>query len=188
MVFEGENKAIYIYDFTANKLVAEIVYQGDYEAEVTQIATSNGFLYALRKYAKTIDVYSLSKCIEFSTCKPDFSISYATLKALGIRYFSPEKIVTDTQHPEVIFIQCLGSLIILDIDNKEKIHLLDEIVSIPTGIRNYQIAVSKTRLLIAAYPNHLYIYSLEHLYTYNMVSLLRTLSTYGMNLQPNADI
>lgn len=88
----------------------------------------------------------------------------------------------------MLFIKCLGSLIILDIDNKQKLHLLDEIVSPPTGIQNYQVAVSKTRMLISAYPNHLYEYSLEQLYTYNMVTLVKTLSTYNMTLQPSADI
>jgi len=118
IVFEGQNKVAHIYDFGRQQLIAEITYQGDYEAEITNIASSNGFLYVLRKYAKTIDVFSLAKCAEFSTCKPDFSITYATLKGLGIRYFSPEGIVTDRLHPEVLFIKCQGSLIILDIDNK----------------------------------------------------------------------
>jgi hypothetical protein len=188
IVFEGQNKLVHIYDFLRQKLIAEISYRGDFEAEITSIASSNGFLYTLRKLAKTIDVYSLAKCSEFSTCTPDFSITYATLKAFGIRYFSPEGIVTDYQHPEVLFIKCQGSLIILDIDNKEKIHLLDEIISPATGVRNYQVALSRDRLLIAAYPNYLYEYSLEHIYTYNMVTLTKTLSTYGHNIQPNADI
>lgn len=118
MVFEGQNKVIHIYDFMRQLLIAEITYQGDYDAEITSIASSNGFLYALRKYAKTIDVYNLATCADYSTCKPDFSITYATLKGLGIKYFSPEGMVTDPLHPEVIFIKCLGSLIILDIDNK----------------------------------------------------------------------
>ncbi len=42
-------------------------------------------------------------------------------------------------------------------------------------------------MLISAYPDHLYEYSLERLYTFNMVTLVKTLSTYGMTLQPNAD-
>jgi hypothetical protein len=82
----------------------------------------------------------------------------------------------------------MESLIILDIDNKEKLHLLDEIISPATAVRNYQVAVSKSRLLISAYPNYLYEYSLDHIYTYNMVTLTKTLSTYGMTIQPNADI
>ena len=188
VVFEGENKKVHIYDFMRQQQIAEITNQGDYEAEITQIATSNGFIAVLRKMAKTIDVYSLAKCGEFSTCVPDFSITSNTLKALGVNYFSPEGIVTDDEHPEVLFIKCLGSLIILDVDNKEKIHLLDEIVSPATAVRNFQVALSKKRMVIAAYPNYLIEYSLEKLYVANMVSVVKTLSTYGMNIQPNADI
>jgi hypothetical protein len=79
----------------------------------------------VRRQAKVIDVYSLAKCAEFSTCKPEFNITSSTLKAFNINYFTPIAVVTDNTHPEVMFIKCLGSLIILDVDNKEKIHLLD---------------------------------------------------------------
>ena len=79
----------------------------------------------MRQYAKTVDVYSLAKCAEFSTCTPDFSITPGTLKYFGVNYFAPLKVVTDIEHPEVMFIKCLGSVIILDVDNKEKLHLLD---------------------------------------------------------------
>ncbi len=68
--------------------------------------------------------------------------------------------VTDNLHPEVIFIKCQGSIIILDIDNKEKITLLDEIISPATGVNNYQVAVSRNNLLVTAYPNLVYEYSL----------------------------
>lgn len=88
-----------IYDYTRKSKIAEITYKGDYEAEITSVASSNGFLYVLRKYAKTIDVYNLAQCALYSTCTPDFSITYATLKGLGVKYFSPVGIVTDTQHP-----------------------------------------------------------------------------------------
>ena len=100
------------------KLAAEVLYKGEYEAKVSHLATSNGFLYVTRPLAKVIDVYSLRKCADFSTCKPDFSITKDTLNSFKIKYFAPVKVVTDDQHPEVIFIKCLGSLIILDIDNK----------------------------------------------------------------------
>jgi hypothetical protein len=106
--------------------------------------------------AKTIDVYSLAKCTEYSTCTPEFSITYATIKSLGIRYFSPEEIVTFSQYRKVLFVKCQGSLIILDIDNKNKINLLDEIVSEPTSVRNYQIAAGNNRLVIVASPNLVY--------------------------------
>lgn len=65
---------------------------------------------------------------------------------------------------------------------------MDEIVSPATAVKNFQVALSKKRMLIAAYPNYLIEYSLEKLYTANQVSVVKTLSTYGMNIQPNADI
>lgn len=160
IVFEGQNKVVHIYDFARQQLIAEITYTGSYDAEITSVASSNGFLYVLRRLAKTIDVYSLAKCAEFSTCRPDFNITYSTLKGFGIRYFSPEGIVTDRLHPEVIFIKCQGSIIILDIDNKEKITLLDEIISPATAVKGYNVAVSKNNLLVTAYPNFIYEYSL----------------------------
>lgn len=55
-------------------------------------------------------------------------------------------------------------------------------------MRNFQVALSRKRMLIAAYPNYLIEYSLEKLYTSNMVRVVKALSTYGMNIQPNADI
>ena len=67
-------------------------------------------------------------------------------------------------------------------------HLLDEIVSDPTLVANYNVAVNKRRLVISAYPDLVYEYSLDHLYTYNLVTLTKVLSTYGLKIQPNADI
>lgn len=40
MVLEGEPKNLYIYDFMRQLLVAEVTYKGDYEAEITSVATS----------------------------------------------------------------------------------------------------------------------------------------------------
>lgn len=89
------------------------------------MASSNGYLYVLRKNVKTIDVYNLLKCKDNKKCTLEFKIDMYTLKNLGVDYFAPQKIITDVEHPEVLFIKCLGSLIILDVDNKQKIHLLE---------------------------------------------------------------
>ncbi len=97
---------------------------GGYEAQIASVSSSNGFLYVVRNFVKTIDVFSLSKCEEYSVCRPEFSITSETLKQFKINYFSPIEVVTDRWHPEVMFIKCLGALIILDVDNKEKLHLL----------------------------------------------------------------
>jgi len=110
------------------------------------------------------------------------------MRQFKINYFTPLEVVTDTQHPEVMFIKCLGAVIILDVDNKEKLHLLDEIISEPTLVTLYNVAVSKTRMVITAYPDMVYEYSLEHIYTYNMVTLTKVLSTYGHRIQPAAEI
>lgn len=40
------------------------------------------------------------------------------MKGLGINYFAPIAVETDVDHPEVMFIKCLGSVILLDVDNK----------------------------------------------------------------------
>lgn len=110
------------------------------------------------------------------------------MRGFKINYFTPLQVVTDAMHPEVMFIKCLGALIILDVDNKEKLTLLDEIIYDPTLVSNYNVAVNEKRLIISAYPDLVYEYSLEHLYTYNMVTLTKVLSTYGHKIQPNADI
>jgi hypothetical protein len=43
-------------------------------------------------------------------------------------------------------------------------------------------------MLLVAYPDLVYEYSLEHIYVHNMVVLNKVLSTQGMSIQPNADI
>ena len=66
--------------------------------------------------------------------------------------------------------------------------MLDEIVSAPTAVNGYKIAVSKLSMVIVAYPDLVYEYSLEHIYRYDMVVLRKIISTQGMKLQPEADI
>jgi hypothetical protein len=86
------------------------------------------------------------------------------MKNLGIDYFSPQKIITDVEHPEVLFIKCLGSLVAVDVDNKAKLHLLDEIISPATKDPNFRVAVNKYRMVIACQPNIIEEYSLETIY------------------------
>lgn len=52
LVLEGDSKRLRIYDYLKQKLIAELVYSGDFDAEITSIASSNGFIYVLRKYVK----------------------------------------------------------------------------------------------------------------------------------------
>ena len=61
-------------------------------------------------------------------------------------------------------------------------------MSVPTDVNNFKVAVSKDTLVIVAYPNYIYEYSLEHLYVFNMVSLTKILSMQGMKIQLGADV
>lgn len=62
MVFKEDLKTIRIVDYSRHKYLMNITYVGHREAEITDIATSNGFLYVLRGAVKTIDVYRLKDC------------------------------------------------------------------------------------------------------------------------------
>lgn len=80
---------VWIADYTRHQLLTTLSYEGHQEAEVTGLATSNGFLYVLRGAVKTIDVYRLSDCQINHRCKPDFFINADSLKPLRINYFAP---------------------------------------------------------------------------------------------------
>jgi hypothetical protein len=82
----------------------------------------------------------------------------------------------------------LGSLIILDVDNKKKIHLLDEITSTATKDSYFRVAVNKYRMLLVSQPNIIEEYDLMDIYTKNRVILVKMLPTYGYLIQPGADI
>lgn len=56
------NNVANIYDYTRHKKVATIEYHGQYDAVISEMAASSGFLYILRSAIKTIDVYNLRKC------------------------------------------------------------------------------------------------------------------------------
>ena len=55
-------------DFVRHKIVTNITYEGHQEAEIHHIASSNGYLYVLRRNIKTIDVYNLKKCNNNKKC------------------------------------------------------------------------------------------------------------------------
>lgn len=59
-----------------------------------------------------------------------------------------------------MFIKNLGSLIIIDVDNKEMITLLDEITSPATAVYDYQVVLNEQRMVIAADPGILEEYTL----------------------------
>ena len=64
------------------------------------------------------------------------------MSSIGVKYFNPIDLVTSRFHPEVVFINNLGSLIIIDIDNHENLILLAEITdSKAVSVNGFQIAV-----------------------------------------------
>ena len=188
IVFQDDRKTLQIIDFGRQERLVNITYSGQQEAEITDIATSNGYLYVLRGAVKTIDVYMLSKCQEEKSCKPDFKIDAETLKPLGVDYFAPIKLVTDFMHPEVLFIECRGSILIIDIDNKERMTLLDEIVSPATTNQFYRITVNQNTMVVVSNPNIIDVYSLENIYSRNEVRYMRRLPIYDYEIQAVADV
>ena len=96
--------------------------------------------------------------------------------------------ITDTQHPEVIFIKCLGSLLILDVDNQERITVLDEIRSTVTSDNFFKVAVNKDRMILVGTPNLIEEYDLRRIYTKKEVKLVKNLPTYGFEISPTGDI
>jgi hypothetical protein len=57
-----------------------------------------------------------------------------------------------------------------------------------TAVSTFQVAVNRNRMVLVAPPNLIYEYSLEHIYIYKMVTFVKVMSTYGLIIQPNADV
>lgn len=92
-------------------------------------------------------------------------------------------------HPEVLFIKCRGSLLILDVDNKEDVKVLDEIVSAESTMSQfYRLAVNKDKLIIVAQPDIIDLYTLDHMYIKNEVKYVKRLPLYGYKIQAISDI
>lgn len=58
-------------------------------------------------------------------------------------------------------------MIILDIDNKERITLLGEIKSDITKRPYYRVAINRQKLILVSDPNLIDIYTLDHIYIKN---------------------
>lgn len=99
MTFQNNLQTIRGYDFIRHRPLFNYTYNGQQESHISSLASSNGYLYVLRKAVKTIDVIKLSDCIKNGVCHVDFSITSETLKAQGLNYFAPMKIITDFSHP-----------------------------------------------------------------------------------------
>ena len=72
---EDNPKMIYIVDFAKHERVAEIAYMGDLDAVIGDVEHSNGYLYVLMPYTKTINVYKLRECHELGHCFLEFQIT-----------------------------------------------------------------------------------------------------------------
>jgi hypothetical protein len=99
MVLADDLQTVRIIDYKFGFTLRNISYFGHHEAEVTHLATSNGFLYVLRGAVKTIDVYRVFECRGGEDCTPLFHINADTLKPLKVQYFAPQQLITDVNHP-----------------------------------------------------------------------------------------
>ena len=150
--------------------------------------SSNGYLYILFPYMKTIKVYKLSKCDNF-TCPLEFEINSHTLANLNVKYFNPLDIVVSRFHPEVLFINCLGTLVIIDIDNHENMILLSEIsTSRAVATEGYQVAVHDDELLLIAAPDIIEEYSIKNIYALRTVTYMKKLNLYQYKMDVDFDV
>lgn len=178
---------VYIIDFIKHQRLATIELPKGYEGYVGDIATSNGILFLLLPYMKTILAYRLDECIE-ATCKLSFSIDHTALKSQGVDFFSPTDIVTTRHHPEVLFIQCYGSVIILDVDNRNNLILLDELYSHAINRNDYKLAVNERFLVVVAAPDMIEEYSLDNIYTVRQVKFFKQLPLYNYVIPADFDL
>jgi len=106
------------------------------------MAVSNGILFVTLPKIKQVDAYYLSQC-EGVECPLGFSLTVESVRKLGLEYFAPRRIRTTRAHPEVIFIECLDSVVVLDVDNRNNILLLKEMITPATQSMRFQLAVNR---------------------------------------------
>jgi hypothetical protein len=187
-VLEEEENTVRVIDYSYGFELLNITYFGHYEAEITDIATSNGFLYVLRGIVKTIDVYQIFQCERNVNCQPIFQINAETLRPFGVQYFGPQQLITDAAHPEVLFIRCKGEVIVLDIDNQNKMVLLREIKYSVTMNYFYRVAVNRRHLTIISDPDIVDLFSLDRIYTRHQDMAAKMLPLYGYTIQQTSEI
>lgn len=184
---ENAPNIIYIIDFIKHQRVATIELPTGYEGQVGSIKSSNGILYVVLPYMKTILAYHLNRCVDF-VCPLSFTIDSKALKPLGIDYFAPTDMVTSYFHPEVLFIQCLGSVIILDVDNRDNLILLEELFSHAIVRNSYKLAVNQNYLIVVSAPNMIEEYSIEDIYFKREVFYYKNLPLYNYTIPDDFDI
>jgi hypothetical protein len=109
------------------------------------------------------------------------------MRRLGVEYFAPRRIRTTRVHPEVIFIECLDSIIILDVDNKANILLLKELISTATADRSFKIAINAEYLVIVALPDRIEEYRMVDLYKGKII-FHKQLPLYHYNITSPFDL
>ena len=85
-----------------------------------------------------------------------------------MEYFAPRRIRTTRKHPEVIFIECLDSVVVLDVDNRDNILLLKELITPATQSMKFQLAINEQFMVMAA-PNLIEEYRMVDLYKGHVV-------------------
>lgn len=80
-------------------------------------------------------------------------------------------------------------MIILDVDNKQKIHLLEELKTVATRDLYFRVAVNKYRMVLVSQPNIIEEYNLENIYQSGSANqVVKNYPLYGYRIQPDADI
>lgn len=123
MNLEGSRNNISLFWFSTSQRYGSISYPDDLTGEVGGLAVSNGILFVTLPKIKQIDAYYLSAC-DGTTCPLGFSLTVETVRKLGVEYFAPRRVRTTREHPEVIFVECLDSVLVLDVDNPRNVVLL----------------------------------------------------------------
>jgi hypothetical protein len=178
---------INVIDFIKHQQLGTIVLPEGYEGYVGSMSVTNGILFVTLPYMKTIQAYHLKRCTIFP-CPLSFSIDLKTLKPLGIDYFAPVQIVTSRYHPEVLFIKCLGSIVILDVDNRDNLILLDELYSHAIIKNDYKLAVNERFLVVVAAPDMIEEYSIEKIYSNRQVLFYKSLYLYNYTIPIDFDM
>ena len=167
MNLEGSRNLINLFWFSTSTKFGSILYPEGLEGEVGSLAVSNGILFVTLPKIKQIDAYYLSQC-DGVECPLGFSITVESLRSLGLEYFAPRRIRTTRKHPEVIFIECLDSVVVLDVDNRDNILLLKEFITPATQSIKFQLAINEQFMVVAA-PNLIEEYRMVDLYKGHVV-------------------
>lgn len=169
-----------MFYFSSSDRFGTITYPEGLEGQISNMAVSNGILFVTLPKVKKIDAYRLDRCTP-QECPVEFSITASVLRPLGVSYFAPRRVRTTREHPEVLFIECLDSVLILDVDNQDRISLLKELMTDGTQKGEFELAVNKNYLVIVSLPSLIEEYRMVNLYK-GSISLHKKLPLYDYML------